>query len=99
LLSQLLLINEDRAIQGKFHALGAKVAFAESDADVVERSRNLFRGCMLLCFSVLALVSIWFRANFFLILSIAGAVPFLLQGGGAGHWAFSCTLVSCYKLT
>jgi len=74
------------------------VAFAESDADVV-RSRNLFGGCMLLCFSFLALVSIWFRANFFLILSIAEAIPFLLQGGGAGRWAFSCTLVSCYKLT
>ncbi|KAJ8427989.1 hypothetical protein Cgig2_027999 [Carnegiea gigantea] len=40
---QLLLIDEDSAIQGKFHALGAKVAFAESDANVVERSRNLFR--------------------------------------------------------
>ncbi|KAJ8427990.1 LOW QUALITY PROTEIN: hypothetical protein Cgig2_028000 [Carnegiea gigantea] len=38
----LLLIDEDRAIQVKFHALGAKVAFAESDADV-ECSRNLFR--------------------------------------------------------
>jgi len=67
LLSQLLLIDEDRATQGKFHALGARVPFAESDAEVVEHSRNLFRGCMLLCLSVSALVSIWFRPNLFLV--------------------------------
>jgi len=39
------------------------VPFAESDADVVEHSRNLFRGCRLLRFSVSALVSIQIIAH------------------------------------
>ena len=45
---QLLLTDEDRVIQGKFYGFGGKVALAQSHTDVVERSRSLFRGCILL---------------------------------------------------
>ncbi|KAJ8420661.1 hypothetical protein Cgig2_017899 [Carnegiea gigantea] len=36
-------LDGDRVIQGKFYGFGGQVALAQSHADVVERSRNMFR--------------------------------------------------------
>ncbi|XP_074320144.1 uncharacterized protein LOC141656949 [Silene latifolia] len=42
-LVQLLLVDEQKAAQVKLYALGSRVALANDDSDVVERSRKLFK--------------------------------------------------------